>query len=255
MHTVTPVYKVAGETPLETIKRFRLSFPEYNSQTISYAGRLDPLAEGILLLLIGEANKDRKQYEHLQKTYRFTLLLGIDTDTYDVMGKITAVFPTEIQLQENILTDSLLQFVGIRNQPYPPYSSRTVRGKPLYWWARHNKLDEITIPQRKVEILSLEKVFDGRIEKDTLLARIQATLNGVKGNFRQEEIAMLWEKELSVTQVRSFPIATCTVTCTSGTYVRSLAHELGKTLKTGGLALQIMRTKVGAYELNSTIRI
>ena len=82
--------KPLGITPLQAITAFKLNNREYKNMTIGFAGRLDPMAEGLLLLLIGDENKRRKVYEDMNKTYEFSMLLGAATDTYDLMGKITS---------------------------------------------------------------------------------------------------------------------------------------------------------------------
>src|SRR6185436_12995765 len=82
------LHKPLGLSPLEVIKLFKQQNFEYASATISYAGRLDPMADGLLLLLVNEENTQRKLYEALPKTYEFTVLLGVETDTYDILGKI-----------------------------------------------------------------------------------------------------------------------------------------------------------------------
>ena len=173
MSDVIPIYKALGETPYQAILKFKKRFPEYMNVKISYAGRLDPMAEGLLLLLVGEENQKRKKYENLSKTYEFTVLLGIATDTYDILGKIVHSPNLNSHLINNSsivesgdgtsmdygkwqMENILKSFLGKRVQPYPPYSSKAVKGKPLYWWARENRLDEIEIPTKVIEIYDIK---------------------------------------------------------------------------------------------------
>src|SRR4051812_15345092 len=88
MQAIILLNKPLSFTPLQATLKFKQAFPEYADQKIAYAGRLDPMAEGLLLLLIGNETKKRKDYEALSKTYEFSILLGISTDTYDLLGKI-----------------------------------------------------------------------------------------------------------------------------------------------------------------------
>lgn len=74
------VYKEVGETPLEAISKIK------TTEKLSYIGRLDPLADGLMLVLVGEENKNREAYLDLPKTYRFEFVSGFKTDTYDVLG-------------------------------------------------------------------------------------------------------------------------------------------------------------------------
>src|SRR5690348_16589190 len=64
-------------------------FPELATSRIGYAGRLDPMAEGLLLLLVGDENKQRVSYEKLAKVYSVELLFGFATDSHDILGLIT----------------------------------------------------------------------------------------------------------------------------------------------------------------------
>lgn len=82
------IYKNAGETPLEAIGRIRDKFPDFSAEKMTYAGRLDPLAEGVLLILVGEECKNKAEYLGLDKEYEVEFLLEFKTDTGDVMGMI-----------------------------------------------------------------------------------------------------------------------------------------------------------------------
>ncbi len=273
MRYIIPIYKPLGMTPFEVINIFKDRRPIYKNETISYAGRLDPMAEGLLLLLVGDENKKRKNYEDLQKTYEFRVLLGIETDTYDILGKIvhvpSSIFHLDQAFKENqvfmslengkLQMENLLHsFTGKKMQAYPPYSSKTVSGKPLYWWARQNRLDEIETPRKEIEIYSLELLAKEKIMIQELRFLIQERISKVNGDFRQKEILREWNKffnDITLKQYNNFPVMHCRVTCSSGTYVRSLSHEIGKQLGASGIALQIIRTKVGEYTIEEAFRL
>lgn len=144
------VYKNAGETPLHCLQRL---FPT-NQDTYTYAGRLDPMAEGLLLVLQGDECKNASQYYHLEKTYEYTFLLGIATDTYDCLGRITN---TTSVVNDNMqrVHDTVQEMIGTLSLPYPPYSSKTVAGIPLFKHARQNTLPSITIPQKTCRLLTI----------------------------------------------------------------------------------------------------
>lgn len=286
MSDVIPIYKALGETPYQAILKFKKRFPEYMNVKISYAGRLDPMAEGLLLLLVGEENKKRKKYENLSKTYEFTVLLGIATDTYDILGKIVHSPNLNSHLINNSsivesgdgtsmdygkwqMENILKSFLGKRVQPYPPYSSKAVKGKPLYWWARENRLDEIEIPTKEIEIydlrlMSSEEIKISRLDRDSewqrpsgqdLRFKIQENIKKVNGNFRQEEILKTWEDFFINTKHTEFPIFHCKITCSSGTYIRGIAYEIGQKIGPGAIALSIKRTNVGKYDISSIINV
>lgn len=252
MNEIVAINKPYGLTPLQAINIFKSKFPAYKDEKISYAGRLDPMASGLLILLVGDKNKNRNEFESLEKTYEFELLLGITTDTYDALGLITAISP----LQPNTVKQCaqlLPSFIGSHEQTYPPFSSMTVSGKPLYYWAREGKLDDIKIPTKTITIKSLETTSTSLIKSPDLVTNVVNAIKQVNGDFRQDEIIKRWETLLKKDQ--SFPIITCRTTVSSGTYIRSLAHEIGQQLNCGAIALSITRTHVGKWCLNDAIKL
>lgn len=86
MNSVLVLNKQVGETPLACIERFRVSHPEYQEVKMTYAGRLDPIASGLLIVLTGDKVHEKESYLGLPKTYECVALLGVATDTYDVLG-------------------------------------------------------------------------------------------------------------------------------------------------------------------------
>lgn len=243
---VLPVYKRAGETPLEAIRRVRKEHPEYANETMTYAGRLDPLAEGVLLLLSGDAVAKKDDYLRLDKEYVFDVLFGFSTDTYDLLGKVTdtgnvAPKPADIERILKALT-------GSYEQQYPPYSSKTVEGKPLFMWAREGKLHEITIPTHPISVTELTLADVRTIRKDALRKKIHASVGGVRGDFRQGEILELWNAYLDIHESDTLTIANIRTKCSHGTYVRALVNELGEKLGVPATTFHIIRTKVGPYD-------
>jgi tRNA pseudouridine55 synthase len=204
------------------------------------------MAHGLLILLIGEENKNRQAYLHLDKTYVVEILFGFETDTYDTLGKITKVS----QLQEVTklgIENAVHSSSGKQEQVYPPYSSKAVLGKPLFWWARNNKLDEIVVPTRVVEIYDIALLEKKKISGKALLKDIQEKIAKVNGNFRQETIVKEWKKNIDKNV--AYSLIKISVDCSSGTYMRTLAYNLGKKLGCGAIAYDIYRTKVGEYTL------
>lgn len=242
--------KPVGETPLQTILKFKSKNTEYKSQTLSYAGRLDPMAEGLLLVLVGEENKKRKTYEALEKTYIFSVLFGISTDSYDLLGlpRLRQKGPLEKSAIRK-LQSFLPKLLGKHRQIYPPFSSKTVNGKPLYYWAREGKLNKIQIPSKIITISSLKQQAQSIISGKEIFEKIEHILPFIKGQFRQEAILASWNYILTENSGTNFSLLTFSVTCSSGTYVRSIAHQMGEQLMTGALAFSIRRTRIGTFAL------
>lgn len=245
---VKPLYKRAGISPLEAIDEFRLQHPELKDEKISYAGRLDPMADGVLILLIGSANKERENFLHLDKSYRVEMLFGVSTDSYDVLGIPQEVSPRDIQKEE--LEKALKGFEGVITQKFPPYSSKPVNGKPLYYWARQGKLNEIVVPEKERTIHRIELVAMRKIKGDEILSDVLERISKVKGDFRQEEINKAWEKMKPRLDEQEFLIATIVVDGSSGLYMRQLAFDIGLSLDTPAHAYKITRTRAGAYSMN-----
>lgn len=249
MQKILPLRKQIGETPLETILRFKKNNQKYQNEKMAYAGRLDPMAEGLLLILVGDLCKKRKEYEKLPKTYEFEILFGASTDTFDLMGKIID-FNASVKLVKNELKKIIPKFVGRFLQEYPPYSSPRVNGKPLFWWARENRLREINIPKKRVEIYNLKLIDLKTISSEKLLEKANKRIRLVKGDFRQEEILSIWNKKLNNKKL-NFSIAKLEIKCSSGVYVRSLVDRIGKELKIPTLAMSINRKEVGKFNLKN----
>lgn len=258
MKKLLNVYKPQGRTPLEVIKKLKQQFLEYQNQPIGYAGRLDPLAHGVLLLMIGEeATKQRDAYLNLPKEYEFEAVFGVKTDTYDALGlvenqKVNPIIQSET---ENHIKEFIKTKLGQQNQTYPPYSSKTVKGKPLFWWAKANKLSEIEIPKRNIEIYHFNLIKIYLISASDLQKEIVRQIDSVTGDFRQEEIKKGWQEFFAKNENQMFHIARFSIACSSGTYVRSLVNELGEKLGTGAIALEILRTQVGNYPVENSIRV
>jgi len=252
MNEIVTINKPRGLTPLQAVVLFKNKFPAYKEEKISYAGRLDPMAEGLLILLIGNQNKNRNEFESLKKTYEFDILLGISTDTYDALGIITK--SSLVSKNKGSRCVSLLpSFIGEHDQAYPPYSSMTVSGKPLYYWAREKKLETIKIPAKTITISSLVVLSKSSILAQDLIDQTVTRISKVKGDFRQNEIIDSW-RSLSLTS-QSFSLLSCRTEVSSGTYIRSLAHRIGIQLGCGAIAYRICRTNVGDYELAKAISI
>ncbi len=239
--------KKIGETPLDVIKKLKANNPDLKKVKMAYAGRLDPMAEGLLLILIGDECKNREEFENLPKTYEFEVLFGVSTDTYDVLGKIVNS-ESLAKITSPDLEKILQTLTGKFEQPYPPYSAARVNGKPLYFWAREGLINTIKIPTKNVEIFSLKLISLDSVDKNTLKDLIFEKLSHIKGEFRQEEIKEVWESYFQKSEIKSYPVAKFTIECSSGTYVRSLANKLGILSGTNSIALSIKRTSIGSYK-------
>ncbi len=249
--------KKVGETPLISLEIFKTNNPSVADKKLAYAGRLDPMASGKLLVLIGDECKKQDKYLKLDKEYVFEVLLGFKSDTGDVLGLSSTDYKTKM------FTDKELQEVaskleGEQSFPFPKYSSKTVHGKPLHVWSVEGRIDEIEIPYKTSTIHSLhlnksytlhkaevkEKIF----EKINSIPKVTEESKALGRDFRREEIRERWNKLFEDTKETEFQIVQFTCIASSGTYMRTLSGEIGKLLGTKGLAYSIHRTKIGRYK-------
>lgn len=258
------IYKPIGISPLDAIKALKEKYPELKDEKMTYGGRLDPLAEGVLILLAGNAVHEKEKYLKLDKEYEAEILFGFETDTYDILG-----LPKKNEQSTSIsrlnLDIEIKKIEGEITLPLPPYSSYKIKGKPLFQWAREKKLNEIKIPKRKTMIYEIKLLSLKNISGQKLLEKIEQKINLINGDFRQKKILKQWQKMLPFPSDRRFAgtfenqkeyqVAKIKIACSSGTYVRSIANELGRKLGTGGLILSLARTKVGAFDIKNSLQI
>ncbi|GAB4285659.1 MAG: hypothetical protein Kow0081_3570 [Candidatus Dojkabacteria bacterium] len=237
-------YKNIAETPLEAIMRFRAENPRFAESKIAYAGRLDPMAEGYLLLLIDNECKIRDKYQGLNKTYEFEFIFGIETDSLDLLGIPTATSEKELhgfQITKADLENIIKGFEGVLSQELPVYSSYTVKGTPLWKWAKEKRLDEIKIPSKEVQIFSAELLSLSEITFGEIKKRVNLSVGKVKGNFRQSEILSAWNA-LDIDNNSELVIAKARFNVSSGTYIRQIVKDIGKLAKMKTVAYSIVRT-------------
>lgn len=173
-----------------------------NQKRVGFAGTLDPLATGLMVMALGEYTKLLPYLEAKDKRYRVKILFGKKSDTYDAEGEISDVpikrgIPARGEI-EKLITD---EFLGKISQLPPRFSAIQIDGKRAYQMARDG--EDFQMKPRQVEIFSIA--------------------------------------------VRSydFPYLELDVHCSSGTYIRSLANDLGERLGCGGLVQELRRTSVG----------
>lgn len=247
--------KRVGETPLQAVEQYREEHNELIGVPLAYAGRLDPMASGQLLVLIGEECRRQEEYHGLDKAYRFEVLLGSSSDTGDVLGLVDWQKSTNFERHEIArVAQSLL---GPLSLPYPKFSSRTVKGKPLHMWTLEDRLDEIDIPSADTTIYklkltglrqeSVEQIYDEAMRKIESIPRVVEESKALGRDFRRSEVRVAWQVWLEHHRGLSAQIATFECIASSGTYMRSLSEEIGRRLRVAGLAFSIHRSRIGIY--------
>lgn len=248
------IEKKVGETPLSALSAWQAAHSEYAGVPLSYAGRLDPMASGKLLILIGSECKRQKSYTGLDKEYEIEVLLDFGSDTGDALG-VVEYGGGETRMGGEALAKVLKGEQGTHERAYPIYSSKTVDGKPLFLHSLEGTLADISVPTHEEHIYEIKVVGSSVISSEELSARITAYLSLVPrttepskalgADFRIEKVRAGWSGALSECPGKRFALIRLRVACGSGTYMRSLAGRIGKSLGTNALALSIHRTKIG----------
>lgn len=235
------LYKKRSETPLEALTRLRQEKPELSTEILSYAGRLDPMAEGILPVLVGkEENKNRALFLKKDKEYQVEFLIGCSTDTGDVLGVITGADFKKID--EDKIKKVLEKLVDLKEQTYPWYSSKTVEGIPLFEHARNNNFS-IERPKRDVTIYEVSDIVIKNEDSEMIMENLIRDIKFVQGDFRQVESMRSWNSAFrAVTE--DLQVVSCTLRVSSGTYIRALAEEIGLLLEIPVVVHKLVRTKV-----------
>jgi tRNA pseudouridine55 synthase len=201
--------KPAGMTSHDAVNRLRRISGE---RSIGHLGTLDPMATGVLPMLLGRMTRLAQFYLHCEKTYEGEIRLGYATDTYDTTGEPRGPAVTvNCQEQEAEIRAAAARFAGVIEQTPPPYSAKKISGVPAYKLARKNQAVELK-PVR-VEIKKLE------------ITSVQADLI----SFRAQ--------------------------VASGTYLRSIAHDLGRQLAVGGHLASLRRTAVGEFGIEEAHKL
>ncbi len=238
-------YKNKGETPLQMLDRLRLEKPVLENEKLSYAGRLDPLAEGLIVVLVGDENKEREKYLGLNKTYIVDILIGVSTDTSDLMGIVKEVKSLKFD-NLDLIRKNLVRFAGKFSQKYPSFSSKTFSGKALFQYAREGNFPEIS---HTVEVFGIDILNFSSISAKELLDKTYKDVFKVSGDFRQDLVLKSFDEKITGEMV--FSVLTLKMSVSSGFYVRQFAKDFGQSLGYPALALNIKREKVGDFQIVS----
>ena len=184
---------------------------------IGHAGTLDPEVDGVLLLLLGGATKVSDYAMDLGKSYRAEVCLGIKTTTEDLTGEVLEECNVS-DIDINKIKDILQTLIGEIEQTPPIYSAVKVKGKKLYEYARAGKFD-VKIPSRKVNIYDVEFIEGSDYYKDN---KFYFSIN---------------------------------ISCGKGTYVRTIATDIGKKLNLPSTMSKLTRTRSGKIELNNCLTL
>ena len=159
--------KPQGITSHDVVDVIRKIFPKMK---VGHTGTLDPIATGVLPILIGEATKLSEELTAENKVYKVKMLLGVETDTYDITGKI--VFASVVPKDEIYIKERIKRFIGKQKQLPPMYSSIRVEGKHAYEYAREGM--EVSLDPRDIEIFDIKDI-NVNLEKNEVSMTVYCT--------------------------------------------------------------------------------
>ena len=207
MDAALVIDKPEGMTSHDVVNRVRRVLKE---RSVGHLGTLDPMATGVLPLLLGRYTRLAQFFERADKSYEGEIRLGFSTDTYDSTGEPTSA-PKPVDVSAERARDAVQRFVGKIEQVPPPYSAKKVAGVPAYKLARKGEAPELKAVAVEVKSFEVLEVCGDRVR---FSAKVSA-----------------------------------------GTYVRTLAHQLGEALAVGGHLASLRRTAAGQFGLQSAVKL
>lgn len=243
------IEKHVSETPLQTLERFRTSHLSYVNEKMTYAGRLDPMASGALLVLCGDERFHKDAYLSLDKQYEFDIVFGIETDSGDILGLPTLRGEAMI---DHLQIQKVIAFLPRELRlPVPRYSAKRIDSKPLFRHSRHEQM--IDTPSHTVQIHSIQ-IIALRTSDTTSIARHsiekidafcpRTDTKYEERDFRKSDILKSWQA-LSDIPPKNHTVLTIRCNVSSGSYVRSIAVHIGTLLNTTCHVSRLHRTKIG----------
>ena len=248
------IYKPIGMTPLELVNEcIRICGFEKGS----FSGRLDPMAHGASMIVFDDKCRRGTDYHSLGKTYIFKFVVGIKTTSLDLLG-----FPTvgdASATSSTITPDSLRHFLeGIQAkggycQKLPDYCSFRVANadglkQPLWWWAIHNRLGEVSIPSIARKMYRFEILSGGVGDDNISLGEISTMaidrigrITSPDNHFSQPEIMEAWRNISLYSENKRFKMFTVRVDVGSGFFIRSLVRDIGEAFGVDTMTLEIER--------------
>jgi len=199
------VDKPSGITSHDIVDRLRRKL---KMKKIGHAGTLDPLATGLMIMLIGKATKVSQFLISLDKSYEGEFRLGIETNSQDSDGEVVSEKSIPEDLTKEKLAETMKTFLGDQYQTPPMFSAKKIDGVPLYKMARKGKV----------------------VEREPRFIRINE-LNLIN-----------W----------TAPTGSFFMSCSKGTYVRTVLHDLGNKIGCGGHMSALRRTQIDQFSIEDS---
>jgi tRNA pseudouridine55 synthase len=225
MDGILIIDKPAGITSHDVVARCRRIL---KTKRVGHTGTLDPFATGVVVILVGKATRLAQFLDKDAKEYEAVARLGFETDTGDRTGELRITNYELRNVSDAEIEKVLNDFRGEIEQTPPMYSAKKVEGKKLYELAR--KGIEIERKPVNITIYELELIESGQP-------------SAVSGQQKTED-------QRPKTKDR-----TIRVVCSAGTYIRTLAEDIGRRLGTGAHLAALRRTRAGKFDLAQAVML
>jgi len=215
MNGVLIIDKPGGMTSHDVVNRVRRILGQ---RAVGHLGTLDPMATGVLPLVVGSMTRLAQFYTQSEKSYEGVIRFGFATDTYDADGEQVGE-KLDVQVSLEQLREAAKAFRGTIEQMPPPFSAKKIQGVPAYKLARKKKevdLKSVQVEIKEFEITGLSDASDG-------MSRAACEQQGSCASFRAR--------------------------VASGTYMRCVAHDIGLKLGYGAHLASLRRTQVAEFSL------
>ncbi len=219
--------KPAGITSHDVVARLRRIL---KTKRIGHTGTLDPFATGVLVMLVGRATRLAQFLDKDVKEYEAIVRFGFETETGDRTGSPKPIQNSKFKIQNEEIKAALIDFRGEIEQTPPMYSAKKIEGRKLYELAR--KGIEVKREPVKVTIYELELIENGETQKME------------SGKWKMENDSGHWILDISLR-----------VSCSAGTYIRTLAEDIGKKLETGAHLAELRRTRAGTFGISKAVSL
>ncbi len=220
----------------------------------THTGTLDPMAEGVLVVLTGEDRFQKEQLANWHKVYEFSLLWGVSTDTDDSLGmKKDRVYTPEKDFSPSAhdlevhVREILPEFVGIQAQKQHPFSAKRWQGQSFFdLAAKKQPLPDLS---HEIEVTSLEYVATETIQKSVLEKEWHTRLKMVSGEWRQDQILESWQPFWEQPTDSPLVMSKLRIRCSKRTYIRQIANDIAKRVSHPTVVWNLRRTQNGPYRL------
>ena len=218
----------------------------YARVKVGHGGTLDPLASGVLPIALGEATKLSGRMLDADKAYAFTIGFGVETDTLDLEGKVVATSDERPTFAE--VEAVLPGFTGAIEQVPPAYSALKVDGKRAYALARAG--EDVVLASRNVTVHSL-KLLPGTGRGTAARSVVVEGAQRPRG----DEAGPLHHASHGPPPRSGEDLVTLETQVSKGTYIRSLARDIARSVGTVGHVTMLRRTRAGPFGLDSAISL